>query len=165
MEDRSQLQPGIAAYERQDYVLRLRFQARTRDTKVYTNVYLPHAHAQHMPFRRIVRRTVHVPSMSPLPHCLRTACAQARQSGWYFDETLRLSLYAPRNGYYGWHNFSRYDLRFAANETLSVEIVQADWLGVTHDDWRGVQVLMRLVRGTLIAHIYGDWGRAPRQRV
>ena len=57
----------------------------------------------------------------------------------HFDETLRLSLDSPREGYHGWHHFSRSDLRFAANETLTVETVQADWLGVTFGDWRGVQ--------------------------
>ena len=84
-----------------------------------------------------------MPSAPPRPHGLTTHCAtliQARQSGWHFDETLRLTLDSPRNGYYGWHNFSRDDLRFGQNETLSVQTMQADWLGVMHDDWRGLQV-------------------------
>lgn len=39
-------------------------------------------------------------------------------------------------GYYGWQNFSRSGYRFAANESLKVTVEQADWVGVTFDDFK-----------------------------
>ena len=60
---------------------------------------------------------------------------EARQSGWSFDETLRFTEVLPKKGYYGLHTFER-AVSFKGAETLHITTVQADWLGVTFDDWR-----------------------------
>jgi len=61
-------------------------------------------------------------------------------SGWTFDESLELHIEGSRAvpGYHGRRTFERRGLRFAADETLRVTVVQADWLDVMVGDWRAM---------------------------
>lgn len=62
----------------------------------------------------------------------------AALSGWFFDETMQLTLHRPSKGYHGEARIERPGLIFAAGERLSIGIVQADWQGVLWDDWRAM---------------------------
>ena len=70
-------------------------------------------------------------------HAYIQPCMQACthiHSGWFFDEIIRVDETFAAVGYYGWVNFTRDDLHFAAGENLTVTVVQADWcVAYTHN--------------------------------
>ena len=87
---------------------------------------------------------------------------EAPISGWSFDETLELSLDRPSKGYYGSHVFERRARPFAAGENLTVTLAQADWHGVTFDDWRHLHA--SLSNFTLCGVAQGEGAYARREK-
>jgi hypothetical protein len=86
---------------------------------------------------RGLSRGLEVDSYANQSYTLRVRFA-ALQSGWWFDETLQLSIAEEDavRGYHGRLHFGRDALLFAGNESLTLTVAQADWHGVTFGDWR-----------------------------
>ena len=63
---------------------------------------------------------------------------EGRDTGWSFDETMRVTAVLPQRGYLGWHTFERSGLPFKGGEYIAITTVQADWEGVTFSDWRAL---------------------------
>ena len=66
----------------------------------------------------------------------------AEQSGWSFDQRFEITLEDARRGYHGNFDVERYELNFAAGESMTVKLVQADWHGFLFGDWRGMHAAL-----------------------